>query len=197
MIEKFTDKEFFDFEMKQGFHPGNANFYAVHKRVTDFILKFKPESHLDLGGGNSPITKILQDVGIEAYLIEQNPYSIELQKTLGTENIKDVDLTDIELHHFDFITSIEVFEHIPDSALLDFIEYLPHICNYFLFSSTPHPNTPEFDIQWGHCNLKQTDEWIRLFAEAGFELMKEETEYLQNNVIPTEWTLMFKSLKHA
>lgn len=196
-LMKFSDKEFFDFEIQNGFHPGNANFYAVHKAVADYILKYNPKSHLDLGGGNSPITKILQDKGITTLLIERNLYSIELQKKLGVKNIQDVDLTDVELPHFDFVTSIEVFEHIPDDALLPFIAYMPHICDYFLFSSTPNPNTPEFDIQWGHCNLKQTDEWVRLFEKNGFELMKEETEYLQKNCIPTTWTLMFKSKVHA
>jgi cyclopropane fatty-acyl-phospholipid synthase-like methyltransferase len=96
---------------------------------------------------------------------------------------------------YDMITSIEVFEHIPDEKLMPFIKELPHHCEYFLFSSTPYPNTPEFDEQWGHCNLKQTDEWIRIFTEAGFELLKEETKYLQKNEIPTKWTLMFKSIK--
>lgn len=194
---KFSDKEFFDWEMNNGLHPGNENFYAVHKRVADYILKYKPKNHLDLGGGNSPLTKILQDNQVEAELVELNPHSVNLQIELGTKNIWLEDFTDIEYSLFDFITSIEVFEHISDEKILPFIEYLPTFCKYFLFSSTPYPNTPEFDEQWGHINLKPTEKWVEIYENAGFKIMPLETNYLQKNVIPTEWTLMFKSLKYA
>jgi 2-polyprenyl-3-methyl-5-hydroxy-6-metoxy-1,4-benzoquinol methylase len=198
---RFTDKEFFDFEMANGLHPGNANFYAVHKKVADYILKYKPNFHADLGAGNSPLCKILQDNGVESDLFESNPYSCELQKEYGVKYILDIDFIDeLDINGivrnsfpYDFITSIEVFEHIPDKKLLPFVSNLINCCKYFLFSSTPYPNTPEFDEQWGHVNLKQTEEWIRIFTEAGFELLKEETDYLQKNEIPTKWTLMFKS----
>jgi hypothetical protein len=198
---RFTDKQFFDWEIEHGLYPGGSNkgFYDVHEKLAKFILTFKPKTHLDLGAGNSPLTKILQDSEVQAVLIEQNKYSIELQKEIGvfSKNIFNDDFTSMEFVPFDFVTSIEVFEHIPDKQLLPFIDYLPLFCKHFLFSSTPHKDTPEFDEQWGHINLKQTDEWIRIFTEAGFELLKEETEYLQKNCIPTTWTLMFKSLKHA
>jgi len=202
---RFTDKQFFDWEIEHGLYPGGSNkgFYEVHKKLAEFIddfLKISPgKNHLDLGAGNSPLTKILQDFGIQAVLIEQNKYSIELQKEIGvfSKNIFNDDFTNMEFVPFDFVTSIEVFEHIPDKQLLPFIAYLPLFCQFFLFSSTPHKDTPEFDEQWGHVNLKSTDEWIRIFTEAGFELLKEETGYLQKNCIPTTWTLMFKSLKYA
>jgi len=198
---RFTDKQFFDWEIEHGLYPGGSNkgFYDVHEKLAKFILTFKPKTHLDLGAGNSPLTKILQDSEVQAVLIEQNKYSIELQKEIGvfSKNIFNDDFTSMELVPFDIVTSIEVFEHIPDKQLLSFIAYLPLFCQFFLFSSTPHKDTPEFDEQWGHINLKSTDEWIRIFTEAGFELLKEETEYLQKNCIPTTWTLMFKSLKHA
>lgn len=196
---KFTDKEFFDFEMANNLRPDNENFYAVHKKVADFVMLFYPSNHLDLGGGNSPLTKILQDYGVDAEIVEKNPYSIDLQKNIGTKpgSIWNEDFTTMEFYPFDFVTSIEVFEHIPDEILQPFIEYLPYFAKMFLFSSTPHPNTPEFDEQWGHCNLKQTDEWVKIFEAAGFELMKEQTNHLQKNCIPTTWTLLFKSLKYA
>jgi hypothetical protein len=198
---RFTDKQFFDWEIEHGLYPGGSNkgFYDVHEKLAKFILTFKPKTHLDLGAGNSPLTKILQDSEVQAVLIEQNKYSIELQKEIGvfSKNIFNDDFTSMEFVPFDFVTSIEVFEHIPDKQLLPFIAYLPLFCQFFLFSSTPFKDTPEFDEQWGHINLKPTDEWIKIFTEAGFELLKEETEYLQKNCIPTTWTLMFKSLKHA
>jgi len=200
---RFTDKQFFDWEVEHGLYPGGSNkgFYEVHDKLAKFILQFHAgyvDSHLDLGGGNSPLTKILQDNGIKAQLMEDNKYSIDLQVNYGVKETFWCDFTkmDFEDSKYDFITSIEVFEHIEDLILIPFIKKLWIHCEYFLFSSTPNKDTPEFDEQWGHVNIKSTDEWIRIFTEAGFELMKEETDYLQKNCIPTTWTLMFKSLKY-
>jgi len=137
---------------------------------------------------------------VNAILVELNQYSINLQDKLGVTRWFKVDFTTSKLpfkHKYNFITSIEVFEHIEDIKLLPFIATLANHCEYFLFSSTPHKDMPEFDEQWGHVNIKPTDEWIRLFELNGFELLKEETKYLQENCIPTTWTLIFKSLKHA
>lgn len=196
---RFTDKQFFDWEIEHGLYPGGSNkgFYEVHNKLAQFILSFNPDSSLDLGGGNSPLTKILQSNNIKAYLVEKNPYSINLQRDYGTKDIFQYDFIITQIPRYDFITSIEVFEHIEDEKLLPFIGELSNSCKYFIFSSTPYKDTPEFDEQWGHVNIKPTDEWIRIFTESGFELMKKETEHLQNNCIPTTWTLMFKSLKYA
>jgi hypothetical protein len=202
---RFTDKEFFDWEIEHGLYPGGSNkgFYEVHEKLAKFILEFHAgyiDTHLDLGGGNSPLTYILQEYGIEATLCELNQYSIDLQEKYGVKRWIKEDFTQAKFtfeQKYDFITSIEVFEHIEDEKLLPFIADLANQCKYFLFSSTPHKDTPEFDEQWGHVNIKLTIEWINLFEKNGFELMKKETEYLQNNCIPTTWTLMFKSKVHA
>jgi len=201
---RFTDKQFFDWEIEHGLYPGGSNkgFYEVHEKLAKFILQFHSgyiDTHLDLGGGNSPLTKILQDNGVKAQLMEDNKYSIELQQDYGVKETFWCDFTKMDFADtkYDFITSIEVFEHIDDNILTPFIKQLWNHCEYFLFSSTPNKDTPEFDEQWGHVNIKSTDEWIRIFTEAGFELLKKETEFLQKNCIPTTWTLMFKSLKHA
>lgn len=211
---KFTDKQFFDWEIEHGLYPGGSNkgFYEVHEKLAQFITGFQSgdvRTHLDFGGGNSPLTKILQDNGIDADYIDGNIYSCDLQRKYGTKNVicenildtytigrcqDDDDLTE-GMVSYDFITSIEVFEHIEHEKLMPTINQLSKYCEYFLFSSTPHKDTPEFDEQWGHVNIKQVDEWIQIFESNGFKLLKEETEYLQKNCIPTTWTLMFKSLK--
>lgn len=201
---KFSDKEFFDWEIEHGLYPGghNKGFYEVHSKLAQYIINFHAgyvDTHLDLGAGNSPLTKILQDNGVRAQLMEDNKYSIELQKELGVKETFWCDFTKIDFadSKYDFITSIEVFEHISDENLLPFINKLANHCEYFLFSSTPHKDTPEFDEQWGHVNIKSEFEWITLFERNGFTWLNKETEYLQQNCIPTTWTLMFKSDIHA
>lgn len=198
---RFSDKEFFDWEIEHGLYPGghNKGFYDVHNKLANFIINFSAKSHLDLGGGNSPLTKILQCNGIDADLIELNPYSVELQNNYGTKNVLHANFLELEWNNFkyDCITSIEVFEHIEDEKLLPFIATLAEHCEYFLFSSTPHKDTPEFDEQWGHVNIKCTFDWIKLFEANNFEWLSQETAWLQRECVPTTWMLMFKSKAHA
>jgi 2-polyprenyl-3-methyl-5-hydroxy-6-metoxy-1,4-benzoquinol methylase len=200
---RFTDKQFFDWEIDHGLYPGGSNrgFYEVHEKLADFILSThvgNVDTHLDLGGGNSPLTKILQNNGVNAHLIELNQYSCDLQKKYGTENVFNIDFCANGLtNKYDVITSIEVFEHTEDRKLIPFISKLANHCEYFIFSSTPHKDTPEFDEQWGHVNIKTEKQWIRLFEVSGFHLLPVQSEYLQKNCIPTTWTLMFKSKRYA
>jgi hypothetical protein len=57
---------------------------------------------------------------------------------------------------------------------------------YFYFTSTPHASAnPAFDIEWGHINLKQKDEWIALFKKHGFKFYCDEKSVI-------EWGMIFK-----
>jgi len=49
---RFTDKEFFDWEIEHGLYPGghNKGFYEVHNKLAQFILQFHAgyiDTHLD------------------------------------------------------------------------------------------------------------------------------------------------------
>ena len=81
----------------------------------------------------------------------------------------------------DLYAAIEVFEHIDDESLNRFMAN----CNapYFLFSSTPHHS--KWDVDWGHINIKPTDEWVKMFSSWGYELHTRLTT-------PTKWTILFK-----
>jgi cyclopropane fatty-acyl-phospholipid synthase-like methyltransferase len=81
------------------------------------------------------------------------------------------------------IVSIEVFEHLTDQQLT---EYLTSIeADYLYLSSTPYHTTPEFDAWWGHINIKSEGEWIKFLSKFGYSLYKKLD-------IPTEWSLLFK-----
>ena len=66
-----------------------------------------------------------------------------------------------------------MFEHIPDEGLYKILtkvreEIQPE---FIVFSSTPYADDiPEWDVAWGHCNVKQPDQWASLFKEFGYEL---------------------------
>jgi hypothetical protein len=88
--------------------------------------------------------------------------------------------------NYDAIYSTEVFEHIFDEELEIILPQLYNACNkYFYFTSTPYASAnPAWDIEWGHINIKQKDEWIGLFKKYGFD-------YLQDATDVTSWGLLF------
>jgi hypothetical protein len=57
--------------------------------------------------------------------------------------------------------------------------------NYILFSSTP--NTTDWDLDWGHINIKQEPEWIELFKGLGYKVIDKPNT-------PTTWSLMFQKI---
>jgi len=57
--------------------------------------------------------------------------------------------------------------------------------NYILFSSTPE--TTDFDADWGHINIKQEQEWISMFKQAGYKLIEKPKT-------PTKWALTFQKI---
>jgi hypothetical protein len=55
---------------------------------------------------------------------------------------------------------------------------------YILFSSTSE-SKPEWDELWGHINIKSQNEWVDLFFDFGYKLIKD----LQ---LPTPYTKLFE-----
>ena len=87
---------------------------------------------------------------------------------------------------YDAIYSTEVFEHITDDELHFILPQLSNAClNYFYFTSTPNPTTPEQDAEWGHINLKSKEQWIDLFNNYGFKFNHDDHSV-------TSWGLVFK-----
>ena len=87
---------------------------------------------------------------------------------------------------YDAIYSTEVFEHMTDIDINKVMPILYKACNkYFYFTSTPHASAdPTSDIEWGHINIKQKDEWIALFKKHGFDYMQDATDVCS-------WGLLF------
>jgi hypothetical protein len=201
MSVKFTKEEFFNHEINLGLHPANENFYQVHKRIADYILTYEPKSHIDICAGNSPITEILLNELLDAWAYDQNDLSKSIFDSRNPTLTERYVLGDISSlwdkmkgKKFDFATSIEAFEHVPDELLIPAIKGISKNCKYFLFSSTPHHSTPEFDEQWGHINLKDEKGWIDLFEGNGFKFLRDKTIQIQFASIPTPWALMFESV---
>ena len=181
---QFSDKEFFDYEVEHGRTPENPDYLALHAATADLIAKYKPRRVLEIGPGAGTVIECLAQKGIYAAGIDSNPFHRDYFIRRNPLLADRYGLLDhkFDLQSFDFVVSIEVFEHLTDAIIHEYMRPLKP--RYFLFSSTPHKSTPEFDEQWGHITLKQEPEWIRLFSEYGYALKRKLP-------LPTEWALLF------
>jgi 2-polyprenyl-3-methyl-5-hydroxy-6-metoxy-1,4-benzoquinol methylase len=173
-----TEKEFFDYEISIGVSPHNPDYWNLMAGTSN-IIKNYAQSVIEIGAGMGTLGECLEHKGIEYYGIEPNKYHREFAYNRGQL-----------LHGLDnypnrcgMIVSIEVFEHLTDEQINEYLESIE--ANYLLLSSTPYTTTEEFDAWWGHINIKQTDEWVNFMAEYGYTLYHRLT-------IPTDWTLLFK-----
>jgi 2-polyprenyl-3-methyl-5-hydroxy-6-metoxy-1,4-benzoquinol methylase len=173
-----TEKEFFDYEISIGVSPHNPDYWNLMAGTSN-IIKNYAQSVIEIGAGMGTLGECLEHKGIEYYGIEPNKYHREFAYNRGQL-----------LHGLDnypnrcgMIVSIEVFEHLTDEQINEYLESIE--ANYLLLSSTPYTTTEEFDAWWGHINIKQTDEWVNFMAEYGYSLYHRLT-------IPTDWTLLFK-----
>jgi len=173
-----TEKEFFDYEISIGVSPHNPDYWNLMAGTSN-IIKNYAQSVIEIGAGMGTLGECLEHKGIEYYGIEPNKYHREFAYNRGQL-----------LHGIDnypnrcgMIVSIEVFEHLTDEQINEYLESIE--ANYLLLSSTPYTTTEEFDAWWGHINIKQTDEWVNFMAEYGYSLYHRLT-------IPTDWTLLFK-----
>lgn len=174
-----TDKEFFDYELSIGVTPENPDYFMLMDSVANIIKNYS-RNIIEIGAGMGTLGECLIHKGCDYYGIEPNTYHRNFAKSRGIE------LHDLKGYpsHCQMIVSIEVFEHLTDEQIKEYLESIE--ADYFYFSSTPYHTTKEFDAWWGHINIKSEDEWINFFAEYGFRLYKKLT-------VPTEWSLLFKN----
>jgi 2-polyprenyl-3-methyl-5-hydroxy-6-metoxy-1,4-benzoquinol methylase len=174
-----TPKEFFDHEISIGVTPENPEYWNLMKATAEIIEQYDPKSVIEIGAGMGTLGECLSILKINYYGIEPNKYHRAFAKNRGQllHGLNNYP------NRCDLIVSIEVFEHLTDEQINDYLESIE--ANYLLLSSTPYTTTEEFDAWWGHINIKSTDQWIEFMAEYGYNLEKRLT-------IPTDWTLLFK-----
>jgi len=173
-----TDKEFFDYELSIGVTPENPDYFNLMNGVANIIKNYS-RNIIEIGAGMGTLGECLIHKGCDYYGIEPNKFHRDFAYS------RSIVLNDLGNYpnHCQMIVSIEVFEHLTDEQIRDYLSNIQ--CQYFYFSSTPYTTTEEFDKWWGHINIKSEEEWIKLFSEFGFTLDKKLT-------IPTEWSLLFK-----
>ncbi len=171
-----TAKEFFEISHESGSNQINPEYRRLFEHFAFWVNALLGiRCSLEIGSGPGYLLHCLNRLGINATGIDGNFYSRDLFKKLHPEYAHQYFLDPLfkrDYGRVDAVFSIEVFEHIEDDALATIMTKLRDVCapKYIVFSSTPHAAAvPGWDLQWGHINIKQPEQWDEFFSGYGFE----------------------------
>ena len=185
------NKFFFDKSVELGFTTRDyESLVNLHTNGARTLQIMGCKSVFEFGSGLGFFLSACQRIGLYNHVgYDINPYERDFAISKGIEPKSYLlgDFARLKISKYDAIYSTEVFEHMVDGELNAVLPKLYKACNkYFYFTSTPFTSTiPEWDIEWGHINIKQKDEWIAFFKKYGFDYMQDATDVCS-------WGLLFK-----
>ena len=182
------NKFFFDKSVELGFTTRDyESLVNLHTNGARTLQIMGCTSVFEFGSGLGFFLSACQRVGLYKHVgYDINPYERDFAISKGIDSGRYL-IGKFKTHgSYDAIYSTEVFEHMTDAELRKVMPVLYNACKkYFYFTSTPHASAdPAWDIEWGHINIKQKDEWIALFKKHGFDYMRDANEV-------TSWGLLF------
>ena len=182
------NKFFFDKSVELGFTTRDyESLVNLHTNGARTLQIMGCKSVFEFGSGLGFFLSACQRVGLYKHVgYDINPYERDFAISKGIDPGRYL-IGKFKTHgSYDAIYSTEVFEHMTDAELNKVMPVLYNACKkYFYFTSTPHASAdPAWDIEWGHINIKQKDEWIALFKKHGFDYMQDANEV-------TSWGLLF------
>ena len=182
------NKFFFDKSVELGFTTRDyKSLVNLHTNGARTLQIMGCTSVFEFGSGLGFFLSACQRVGLYKHVgYDINPYERDFAISEGIDPGRYL-IGEFKTHgSYDAIYSTEVFEHMTDAELKKVMPVLYNACKkYFYFTSTPYASAdPAWDIEWGHINIKQKDEWIALFKKHGFDYMRDANEV-------TSWGLLF------
>ena len=182
------NKFFFDKSVELGFTTTDyESLVNLHINGARTLQIMGCTSVFEFGSGLGFFLSACQRVGLYKHVgYDINPYERDFAISKGIDPGRYL-IGKFKTHgSYDAIYSTEVFEHMTDTEIKKVMPVLYNACKkYFYFTSTPHASAdPAWDIEWGHINIKQKDEWIALFKKHGFDYMRDANEV-------TSWGLLF------
>lgn len=139
---------------------------ASAQRVASYLIPaLAPQSVLDIGCGRGAWLAEWQSAGVpevfglDGDYVDRNTLRIDPAQFQGRDLSKPFDIG----RDFDLVQSLEVAEHLPDSAARTFVENLIRHGDMILFSAAVVGQGGE-----DHINEQPLDYWRRLFEERDF-----------------------------
>ena len=178
--KQISNQEFLDTELKMGISADNPLFVALCDATANELVTNcdNIKSVLDYGAGTGVYANSLYNKGLNVKVFELfNTHQAYIKEKYPHLQIIDKPVTT------DCMLWIEVSEHMTDKE----IDNLFNTINpkYICHSSTSE--ITEYDVQWGHINIKTQDQWIELFRSKGYKLIKE-------TIVPTKWSKIYKKI---
>ena len=176
-----TQEEFLKAEIEMNLTMDNPDFVALAESVFNYVDDYYFESLIDYGCGTGVYAEVARKLSGK----DLSLYALDIFKTHRDYCKKQYpDLKVIAKPvKADLMYFIEVAEHMTDKEIEKALKVIDP--NYILFSSTP--NTTDWDLDWGHINIKQEPEWIELFKGLGYKVIDKPNT-------PTTWSLMFQKI---
>lgn len=176
-IRSLSDYEFFEVCSQMGWNQHNAGYRALIETLANWIKgELSVGSAMELGSGPGYLISCLNYLGINTIGIDGNRYSQKFFQEAHPAYAHQYCLDKFFEYRYSpaqaFI-AIEVFEHIPDEGLIKILNKVREEIRpeFIVFSSTPYADIePAWDVAWGHCNIKQPDQWVDFFKNFGYEL---------------------------
>ena len=176
---KITEKEFLEAELNTlNLTMNNPDFVELAQQVADYLKKYQPDTVIDFGCGT----------GVYSEVMRQNDFNIVAQDIFKShrdyckDNYPDLKVIARPVKA-DLMLFIEVAEHMEDQEIQEAVFKINPV--FILFSSTPE--TTDFDIEWGHVNIKQEEQWVEMWKKLGYKVIdKPQT--------PTLWALMLEKI---
>lgn len=176
---KITEKEFLEAELNTlNLTMNNPDFVALAQQVADYLKQYQPDTVIDFGCGTGVYSEVMRRNGFN--IVAQDIF--KSHRDYCKANYPDLKVIARPIDA-DLMLFIEVAEHMEDEEIKEAIQKINPF--FILFSSTPE--TTDFDIEWGHVNIKQENEWVFFWQNLGYTLI----DYPKT---PTLWALMLKKI---
>lgn len=174
-----SPEEFLRVELQAGISADNPEFRALGSATAAQMLGRGFRSVLDFGAGTGVYADAFHRAGFDVRAFE----IWEAHRAYIREKFPHVRLVEAPVTT-DLMLFIETAEHMTDEELRAlFAQTSPA---YVLFSSTSART--EWDVEWGHINVKSQPEWGRFFESLGYVSVRELAA-------PTPWSRLFRRKK--
>lgn len=144
--------------------------YARFWPLAVAIFQFGARRVLDIGAAYGALVKALLDVGVDAYGVDVSEYAVSSSPVKNRLILVDVATQNLPYSRemFDFVTAINVLEHLPnlDHSLREINRVLRY--GGFLYISVPSEKTVDTWLDPYHVNILRREEWGDLLVKYGF-----------------------------
>lgn len=175
-MKKLNDAEFLQWELEMGIGFHNPGFIELANATARQLQDLDYKTVLDYGCGTGVYAAAFAEQGKDVTACDISAAHIEYIK----QNAPQLKISKKPITA-DLLAWIEVAEHMTDKEIDKLLKAIEP--RYILFSSTSQKT--DQDEAWGHINIKEQDEWIRLLGTYGYQLKK-------HLAAPTQWAKLFE-----